>query len=175
MTLYALPLFLEDRNGSLTSGTEFTDLNDRLRLLYKRISNSSDLYMIYNLSHHSPGAYNMALIALDFGLHTITFDSGKHVVPMKKWCSKISGGRKFVASDSQEYIWTWRAQEGQEWTCTNTSGYLVAYYSLKLAGEPHYEGSSGCTLTIDEQFASLAPEYLASLMIVRWSKERGGV
>ncbi len=24
--------------------------------------------------------------------------------------------RKFVASDSQEYIWSYRTQEGQEWT-----------------------------------------------------------
>ncbi|KAF9021707.1 hypothetical protein BDZ89DRAFT_230872 [Hymenopellis radicata] len=176
MTVYTLPLFLEDKTGSITSGSEFVDIHDRLRLLYKRTSNSRDLYMVYNLSSTSPSSpYNMALMALDFGLHTITFDSGMRVLPMKKWCCKSSSGRKFTASDAQEYLWAWRVQEGQEWTCTNTNGYLVAYYSLKSPGEPNYEGSSGCTLTVDEAFSHLAPEYLASLMIVRWSKERGGI
>lgn len=91
MTVYTLPLFLEDKTGSITSGSEFVDIHDRLRLLYKRTSNSRDLYMVYNLSSTTPSSpYNMALMALDFGLHTITFDSGMRVLPMKKWCSKSS-------------------------------------------------------------------------------------
>lgn len=40
--------------------------------------------------------------------------------------------------------------------CTNRSQYLVAFYSLKVAGEPDYLGSSGCMLTIDEAYPRLA-------------------
>lgn len=91
MTVYTLPLFLEDKTGSLTSGSEFVDIHDRLRLLYRCTSNSRDVFMIYNLSNASPSStYNKAMLALDFGLATITFDSGKRVIPMKKWCSKSS-------------------------------------------------------------------------------------
>jgi len=47
--------------------------------------------------------------------------------------------------------------------CTNKSQYLVAFYSLKVAGEPDYLGSSGCMLTIDEAYPHLAAGALAWL------------
>ncbi|KAK0185284.1 hypothetical protein F5146DRAFT_201773 [Armillaria mellea] len=198
MTLYGMPIFLEDKSGRLT-GSEFIDIHDRMRFSYRCTARDSvhTAYMIYNLSAMVyQGSCPRAVVALDFGpnnaLGTVSFSS-RESVPMKKYLPKISnhGGaykpRKFVASDSQEYIWSYRTQEGQEWTCTNTSGYLVAYYSLKVPGEPHYEGSSGCTLTIDEAFGHIAAgqfrsspyrfdthprflcdtECLASLMIMR--------
>ena len=111
-----------------------------------------------------------------------------------------------MASDGQEYLWSWRVRSDQEWTvsniyiyimcspfflprylqCTNASHYLVAYYSLKLPGEPEYTQSSGCMLTVDEAYPHLIvgellirgvtndientdrmQELLASLMIMR--------
>ncbi|KAF9066701.1 hypothetical protein BDP27DRAFT_1384231 [Rhodocollybia butyracea] len=180
MTTYGMPYFLEDKTGKLT-GSEFVDIHDRLRLTYRRSTDKQSphtAYMIYNTSPHiyNP-AFAQALVALDFGpehaLGTVSFSS-KICIPMKKYLVKLSArGRmyKFIGSDSQEYFWSWRSQPNQEWTCTNASGYLAAYYSLKTPGEPHYEASSGCSLTIDESFGHLAPEMLASLMILRHISE----
>ncbi|KAJ3876447.1 hypothetical protein F5051DRAFT_429775 [Lentinula edodes] len=177
MTTYGLPYFLEDKTGRLT-GSDFVDIHDRLRLTYRRSTernSSHTAYMIYNTSAHV--SHPQPLMALDFGpgnaLGTVSFSS-KLCVPMKKYLAKVPcKGRtyKFLASDSQEYFWSWRAQANQEWTCTNTSGYLTAYYSLKTPGEPQYEGSSGCSLTVDESFGHLASEILASLMILRHISE----
>ncbi|THV04389.1 hypothetical protein K435DRAFT_826860 [Dendrothele bispora CBS 962.96] len=175
MATYGLPYFLEDKTGKLT-GSDFTDIHDRLRLTYRRTTDLSaphTAYMIYNTSPNStPGSYSSALIALAFGpnndLGTVSFSS-KVSIPMKKYLMKVSSVgriRKFVASDGQEYFWSWRSQSNQEWTCTNVKGYLIAYYSLKTPGEPQYE-SSGCSLTVEEAFGHLAPEMLASLMIMR--------
>ncbi|KAJ3725614.1 hypothetical protein DFJ43DRAFT_1002427 [Lentinula guzmanii] len=184
MTTYGLPYFLEDKTGRL-SGSEFVDIHDRLRLTYRLStdrSSSHTAFMIYNTSSHiSHPSFLQALVALDFGpghaLGTVSFSS-KICLPMKKYLVKVSSKGRFVsvfylfiASDSQEYFWSWRSQANQEWTCTNTSGYLTAYYSLKTPGEPQYEGSSGCSLTIEESFGHLAPEILASLMILRHMSE----
>ncbi|KAK7446365.1 hypothetical protein VKT23_014571 [Stygiomarasmius scandens] len=197
MTTYGLPYFLEDKTGKLT-GSEFIDVHDRLRLSYRRTTDLSvphTAYMIYNTSSNTyPGSFSTALIALSFGsnndLGTVSFSS-KVSIPMKKYLIKVSSVgrvRKFVASDGQEYYWSWRSQANQEWTvrmtadcfihtalnlsatskrqCTNVKGYLIAYYSLKTPGEPQYE-TSGCSLTVEEAFGHLAPEMLASLMIMR--------
>ncbi|KAJ7597626.1 hypothetical protein C8J56DRAFT_920548 [Mycena floridula] len=175
MTHYGIPYFLEDKSGRL-SGGEFVDLHDRLRLDYRCTARDSThtAYMIYKTNPQSyQSSVPTALIALDFGPHNTlgTVSFSPHLsIPMKKYLYKGSSGsksRKFIASDGQEYLWSWRIQDNQEWTCTNGSGYLVAYYSLKLPSEPHYEGSSGCTLTIDESFGHLAHEMLATLMIMR--------
>ncbi|KAJ3710149.1 hypothetical protein C8R42DRAFT_597400 [Lentinula raphanica] len=187
MTTYGLPYFLEDKTGRL-SGSDFIDIHDRLRLTYRRSTDrnsSHTAYMIYNTSSHiSHPAFMQALVALDFGpghaLGTVSFSS-KTCLPMKKYLVKTASNSRsqshfsrtyrFIASDSQEYFWSWRSQANQEWTCTNKSGYLTAYYSLKTPGEPQYEGSSGCSLTIEESFGHLAPEILASLMILRHISE----
>ncbi|KAF5365875.1 hypothetical protein D9757_011048 [Collybiopsis confluens] len=199
MTTYGMPYFLEDKTGKLT-GSEFADIHDRLTLTYRRSTeqnSSHTAYMIYNTSIHIQNPrYTTPLIALDFGqghaLGMISFSSTV-CIPMKKYLVKVSGHKqsalshplylptalinyvcrryRFTASDSQEYIWSGRSQANQEWTCTNSSGYLVAYYSLKIPGEPHYEESSGCSLTIEESSGQLAPEFLASLMILRHISE----
>lgn len=41
--------------------------------------------------------------------------------------------------------------------CTDDNEHPVAAYTLKLADEPDYVGSSGCMLTIDEGYPHLAP------------------
>ncbi|KAK7031075.1 hypothetical protein VNI00_013675 [Paramarasmius palmivorus] len=168
MTTYGMPFFLEDKTGKLT-GSEFNDIHDRLHFTYRctAYTPSHATYMIFSLSTNP-------LIALSFGpknaLGTISFPSNV-VIPMTTYLVKVTTpkGRawKFVASDGQEYFWSWRSQANQEWTCINAKGYLIAYYSLKTPGEPHYEGSSGCSLTVEEPFGHLAAEMLGSLMILR--------
>ncbi|KAK0201770.1 hypothetical protein DFS33DRAFT_1265142 [Desarmillaria ectypa] len=169
-TKYGIPIFLEDKSGRL-SGSEFIDIHERMRFSYRCTARDAThtAYMIFNLS---AAAYHRAIVALDFGpgnsLGTISW--GGVTIPMNKYLVRVltlGRARKFVASDSQEYIWSWRTKDSQEWTCTNAKGYLVAYYSLKVPGEPPYQGSSGCSLTVDEAYGHLAAECLASLMIMR--------
>ncbi|KAF9456047.1 hypothetical protein BDZ94DRAFT_1178601 [Collybia nuda] len=174
MTNYPMSYFLEDKSGSL-SGSEFVDLNDRMRLSYRCTAREEThtAYMIYNTTN-GYGA-SRPLLALEFGPHnklgTITFGVDSSM-DMRKYLSKISSlrsskSRKFIASDNQEYRWGWRVKDDQEWTCTNSHGCLIAYYNLKTPGEPEYVDSSGCMLTVEQQYGHLAPEMLASLMIMR--------
>ncbi|KAK0464400.1 uncharacterized protein EV420DRAFT_1040208 [Desarmillaria tabescens] len=167
-TKYGLPFFLEDKSGKL-SGSEFIDIHERMRFSYRCTARDAThtAYMIFN-----PNASRRAIVALDFGPRNAlgTISLGGVSIPMNKYLVRVPGrarARKFVASDSQEYIWSWRTKDNQEWTCTNAKGYLVAYYSLKVPGEPPYHGSSGCSLTVDEAYGHLAAECLASLMIMR--------
>ncbi|KAJ7748218.1 hypothetical protein DFH07DRAFT_830455 [Mycena maculata] len=176
MTRYGMPYILEDRTGRLT-GSEFIDIHERLHLAVRCTARdtSHTSYMIYNTT---PTVFQSAvpkpLVGLDFGpnntLGTISFSSVP--MPMWKYLSKstpMGSGRtrRFVASDGQTYQWARHAQPNQEWTCTNSNGYIIASYSLKAAGEPEYNNSSGCILEVAEQFGHLAPEMLASLLIMR--------
>ncbi|KAH7923155.1 hypothetical protein BV22DRAFT_1048391 [Leucogyrophana mollusca] len=177
MTTYGMPYFLEDKTGKLTE-SDFVDINDRLclRLRCTAREPTHTAYMIYNVTCASD--LLKPLVALDFGpddtLGTIAFGSGSQMA-MKQYLTKLSPlgrlpsskTRKFIGSDGQEYRWSWRSTKGQEWTCTNSSQYLVAFYTLKLSSEPEYNGSSGCMLTIDEAYPHLVAEMLASLTIMR--------
>ncbi|KAF4575490.1 hypothetical protein EYR36_006850 [Pleurotus pulmonarius] len=179
MVSYGLSYFLEDMTGKLT-GSEFVDIYGRMRLTFRRTTfdTTRAAYMIFNTtsspSYSSPHATTKPLAALDFGpnntLGTINFPPNV-CIPMQKYLTKTSSGssksRRFRASDGQEYCWTYRGQMDQEWACTNSSGHVVAYYSLKPHGEPEYAGSSGCSLTVEEAYPHLAPEFLASLLIMR--------
>ncbi|KAF9241855.1 hypothetical protein BU15DRAFT_44492 [Melanogaster broomeanus] len=173
-TTFGMPYLLEDKTGLLT-GSDFVDINDRLRLRLRCTAEAPThtAYMIYNMTHANDACN--PLIALAFGadnsLGTITIGSGVSTA-MKQYLVKVSAlgsskTRKFLGSDGQEYRWSWRSTKGHEWTCTNQSQYLVAYYSLKLASEPDYLGSSGCMLTVDEAYPHLVAEMLASLTIMR--------
>jgi len=169
-TVYGMPYLLEDRTGQLT-GSDYIDMNDRLRLC-----------------QHDP---SNPLIALAFGpnssLGTITLRNGAPIA-MEDYLAKLQSfpvhwtpltdghsnqTRKFLGSDGREYRWSWRTTKGHEWTCTNQNDYVVASYSLKVAGEPDYLGSSGCMLTIDEAYPHLAAEFLASLTIMRHMTAHG--
>jgi hypothetical protein len=89
MTTYGMPYFLADKTGSL-SGSEFTDVNDRMRLVYRCTANDSThkAYIIYDSS-----VTQVPPIALDFGpddsLGIISFGSDRSL-PMKKYLSKVS-------------------------------------------------------------------------------------
>lgn len=89
MTTYGMPYFLSDKTGLLT-GSEFTDVNDRMRLVYRCTANDSTrkAYIIYDST-----VTEVPSIALDFGpddsLGTISFQSDRSL-PMKKYLSKVS-------------------------------------------------------------------------------------
>ncbi|OBZ70750.1 hypothetical protein A0H81_09312 [Grifola frondosa] len=160
-----MPYFLEDSTGELT-GSEFVDLYNRMHLSLKCTLRDAHhiAYVIYDsLScRTSPGRGGLLvpLASLDFGannaLGTIKIGDGEHV-NMNEHLAKTSTlgsskTRKFVASDGQEYKWTWQGDGDAQWTCLNSNGYHVASYSLKPAGEPKYSGSSGCMLTVEESY-----------------------
>ncbi|KAH9858991.1 hypothetical protein C2E23DRAFT_800860 [Lenzites betulinus] len=180
MSNFGLPFFLEDTTGRLT-GSDFVDLHNRMHLRLKQTLNDVHhvAYMIYDLQSQQPGPGRIGLMAplaiLDFptnALGTIKIGDGEHV-QMGQYLSKSSGthkSRKFRASDGQDYRWT--LQANGEWQCTNArSGYHIATYSMKPAGEPQYAASSGCMLTVEEAYPNLVGELLASLIIMRYIEE----
>ncbi|PCH35969.1 hypothetical protein WOLCODRAFT_140146 [Wolfiporia cocos MD-104 SS10] len=173
MTQFGMPFFLEDQTGELT-GSEFVDLYNRMRLGFRCTLRDTHrtAYMVYDLSSRRASAAPLA--CLDFGannaLGTIKIGDGENI-SMAEYLSKASAGgkkaRKFTASDGQQYRWVYQSTEDTEWMCLNSSDYHVASYSLKPAGEPHYSGSSGCMLTVEEQYPHIVGELLASLIIMR--------
>lgn len=165
-----MPYLLEDKTGNLT-GSHFVDINDRLRLMLRCTTRGSThaTYIICNTT-----AGTEPVVTLNFGsnnsLGTIAFGSGPQV-PMSSFLESSPNGsaksRTFTGSDGNQYRWSWRTTQSEEWTCTNASNHQVASYSLKVPGEPEYDHSSGCVLTIEEAYPHLAAEMLASLTIMR--------
>ena len=89
---YGMPYLLEDRTGKLT-GSDFVDMNDRLRLRLHCTAQvlTHTAYMIHNTTHeHDP---SNPLVALTFGpnnaLGTITMRSGASM-PMNQYLAKLS-------------------------------------------------------------------------------------
>ncbi|KAI0644701.1 hypothetical protein C8Q79DRAFT_1001959 [Trametes meyenii] len=174
MTTFGLPYFLEDTTGRIT-GSEFVDLHNRMHLSIKQTLRDAQhtAYVIYDHSRSSGASRGLflPLATLDFGVHntlgTIKVGDGEHI-QMSQYLAKSgsSRSRKFRASDGQDYRWTLQADG--DWQCTNArSGYHIATYSMKPAGEPQYSGSSGCMLTVEEAYPHLVGELLASLTIMR--------
>ncbi|KAJ7196349.1 hypothetical protein GGX14DRAFT_537128 [Mycena pura] len=195
-TRYGLPYMLEDTTGSL-SGSEFVDIHERMHFAVRCTLRDArqTVYMIYNMGPAPlQRAVHLPLAGLTFGadnaLGTISFAGVP--MPMRNYLFKppqrvpslavspaillrcIASGsssshkvRRFVASDGQTYQWARRTQPNQEWTCTNSNALIVASYSLKTAGEPEYNRSSGCILELAEECGNLAPDILASLWIMR--------
>ncbi|EMD40218.1 hypothetical protein CERSUDRAFT_122278 [Gelatoporia subvermispora B] len=102
---------------------------------------------------------------LNFGpanaLGSVKIHNGEHVL-MGQYLTKLSSlgsskNRRFVASDGQGYHWAHQAGQDDKWVCQNASNYHIMSYTLKAAGEPKYTGSSGCALTIEEDYAYLTP------------------
>ncbi|KAI0829776.1 hypothetical protein BC628DRAFT_1067443 [Trametes gibbosa] len=180
MSKFGLPYFLEDTTGRIT-GSEFVDLHNRMQLRLKQTLNDAHhaAYVIYDLSSRPSGPGRGGLLVplatLDFptnALGTIKIGEGEHV-QMSQYLARSTGNtrsRKFRASDGQDYRWT--LQANGEWQCTNArSGYHIATYSMKPAGEPQYAASSGCMLTVEEAYPHLVGELLASLIIMRYIEQ----
>ncbi|KAF8814821.1 hypothetical protein BYT27DRAFT_7205799 [Phlegmacium glaucopus] len=168
-----IPFFLEDSSGRLTR-SKFTDLYDRMKLYYGPVIGYTNT--TYGVFDESPDGTrdDVTPIVLQFGadnsLGTITIGSGNEMA-MENYLSRVtifanSKCRHFVASDGYRYRWRYRYASDQEWACTDSNGEVVSYYSLKLAGEPPYM-SSGCMLTVEEDYGHLACEMLATCMIMR--------
>ncbi|KDR67038.1 hypothetical protein GALMADRAFT_80228 [Galerina marginata CBS 339.88] len=176
-TKFGLPYFLEDKTGRLT-GSEFVDLHDRMKLVYRcKVRDATEeVYEIYDITAGTYNSFHLAVATLTFGanhaLGTISFGTSESSTLMSRYLSQVnifagSKLRRFFASDTNEYRWGYRLADGNEWTCTNSGGRVVAHYNLKNAGEPPYFGSSGCMLTVEEDFGHLASEMLATVMIMR--------
>lgn len=97
MTNYMLPYFFDDKTGSL-SGSEFSELHDRMYLYLKSVKNSvsHNAYIVYKWeagASCNPMRHD-GTVGLDFGpdgaLGTITLGTkGKHV-PMNQFLAKTS-------------------------------------------------------------------------------------
>lgn len=101
-TVYGMPYLLEDKTGKLT-GSDFVDMNDRLRLSLRRTAQAPThtAYMIHNATYGQDSLN--PLIALSFGpdnsLGTITIRSGASI-PMDQYLTKVStlGRSALIAS-----------------------------------------------------------------------------
>lgn len=173
-----MPYHLEDTTGNITD-SNFVDLYQRMSFSVRRTMHTTErsVLMIYDASSSSRagrGGLMLPVVCIEFGgnnaLRTIKIGQGEPV-DIERYLCRISRSnslaRKFVASDGQEYRWTYTGTEDAEWTCTNSRGYAVASYILKAPREPKYEHSSGCMLWIEETYPHIAGELLASLTIMR--------
>ncbi|KAI0929799.1 hypothetical protein AcV5_006667 [Taiwanofungus camphoratus] len=179
MTTYGLPFFLVDQTGELT-GSEFVDLYNRMRLSLRCTMRDAQrtAYMVHDMTAagSTRSGLPVPLACLDFGpnnaLGTVKIGDAPYV-NMAEYLAKVtpfgsSKTRKFVASDGQEYQWAFNSNNNDtQWTCLNASGYHVASYSLKPAGEPQHSRHSGCVLTVEESYPHIVGELLASLIIMR--------
>lgn len=155
--------------------TSLTSMIDYVCVSAAQPKRQHTAYMIHNVTHGHECEVSRALVALAFGpddsLGTIVFES-RSPMAMSEYLRRVSllsssKSRKFLASDGEEYQWSWRSTKGHEWTCTGQGQQLIATYTLKVVGEPDYISSSGCVLTIDEAYPHLAVEILATLTIMR--------
>jgi len=179
---------LEDRSGSL-SGSNFVDLYNRMALQLRctrRDPDGASQYKVYDIS-----LIGMPLVTvmdppevtLEYGaagaLGNITIikpGGSSRTQTMASFLVEVGGStrhRKFIASDGQEYSWSWRTntRENLEWSCVNASGHTVAWYALKIPGE-QYANSSGCMFGVEEPYPHLAIDFLATLLIMRHIAER---
>lgn len=146
MTLrYGLPLFLEDQSGRLT-GSEFVDLYNRKKLIYRCISRDSTrtTYGIFDNSVSRPpkitlefGADNSLgtirvghsnAIAMETYLPRVTVFARCCNLSMLYlintcWSLTSSKSRHFIASDGQRYRWRHRYADDQEWAVSCFSFY----------------------------------------------------
>ena len=161
---YGMPYHLEDTTGNLSDST-FTDLHQRLSFSVRTTMRSADrtVIMIHNLpSEMGHSGLMVPAACLDFGannaLGTVKIGQGQ-TVEMDQYLSRVSRKcvpsltlctddadvtisnsmvRKFDASDSQTYTWTYTATEDAEWTVSralSSESYLGTYCSLRLVHE----------------------------------------
>jgi len=175
---------MEDRFG-LYNASDFDDIYDRLflRVVQSPQHSQKSMSMIYNMGRRSSRKHDsrhldrQPAVVLEFGANG-TLGNIHYMNPpaalsltMHQYLRKttIFGGslsRRFTGSDGEDYRWSYRSVDGQEWSCVNSESHLVAHYALKPLGVPAYH-VSGNMLTIHEPFSHLAIEILASLTIMR--------
>ncbi|KAI0266951.1 hypothetical protein BC834DRAFT_842685 [Gloeopeniophorella convolvens] len=178
MVKLGLPFMLEDKTGSL-SNSDYKDLYDRMYLgvrCTRRESNGASQYAVFN---YLPSEWSDPAVSLEYGVGgtpgAVTFMRAGRTpttLAMGDYLMAVDDNnprhRKFVASDGQEYRWSWRTNtaENLEWSCVNVSGVAVAWYALKIPGE-NYANSSGCMFGVEEPYPHLAVEFLVTFLIMR--------
>ncbi|KAH7922882.1 hypothetical protein BV22DRAFT_1016424 [Leucogyrophana mollusca] len=188
-----MPYVLEDRTGVMAM-SDFDDIYDRLFLRVTPHPHPPDgnnnVWAIYTMGRRS-SRHNDARhldrhpsVILEFatgpggGLGTVHFvqpPAASLSIPMSRYLRKTAlfGGslyRKFTGSDGQEYRWLYKGMDGHEWTCLTGENFLVAHYNLRSSNMPAFN-VSGNTLTINEAFAHLSIDIMASLTIMRYIAE----
>ncbi|KAF8634278.1 hypothetical protein AX17_004234 [Amanita inopinata Kibby_2008] len=169
-TSQSVALLLEDKTGQLT-GSEFVDKYNRLSLSYRCTSQDENrvTYSVFDQTNGILVAF-VPIFMLEFGadnsLGVIHFGP-KESLQMKKYLTKpsILAGtrtRKFTSRDGNEYTWQYRNSDDFEWTCSNSSGELAAYYRR---GGPNRNPSN--MLIVEDKYKDSASELLATLMIMR--------
>ncbi|KAH9957307.1 hypothetical protein BC827DRAFT_1138204 [Russula dissimulans] len=167
MVKTGIPFMLEDKSGSL-SGSSFVDLYERMCLLLRctrRDPDGASQYRVYDVTFEQPilapeATQFLPEATLEYGAAgalgniTIIEPGGSS---RTQTMSSAPRHRKFIASDGQEYSWSWRTntRENLEWSCVNASGHTVAWYALKIPGE-QYADSSGCMFGVEEPYPHLA-------------------
>ncbi|KLO18659.1 hypothetical protein SCHPADRAFT_924924 [Schizopora paradoxa] len=179
--VYGIPFIFEDKKGRLHN-TELRDVEDRLILRVspaeRRASDGSLTLKIHEYgTASSPKASDGPSIVLEFGpgwqLGSIWFASRSSSMQMSQWLRLSSGSTKraaasFTCSDSQVYTWIHKPEHESEaeWACQCQTSSVAARYFLKPPSETY-----GNSFTVEEAFAPLIPELLASLIIMRHIQE----
>lgn len=94
-TKFGLPFFLEDKTGRLT-GSDFNDLHDRMKLLYRPRSRdpSGGIYDIYDVSAGRNDSYEIPVVTLTFGsdnsLGTVKFSYESRARDMGGYLSQVN-------------------------------------------------------------------------------------
>lgn len=94
-TKFGLPFFLEDKTGRLT-GSDFNDLHDRMKLLYRPRSRdpSHGIYDIYDVSAGQNDSYETPVVTLTFrpdnSLGTVKFSYESRERDMGGYLSQVN-------------------------------------------------------------------------------------
>ncbi|KAK2465848.1 hypothetical protein APHAL10511_001489 [Amanita phalloides] len=172
----------EDRTGR-NDDSDWDDIYERLFFRVSRdpVGHRINIYKVaYRMMRRDKSHWELEPdVVLEFNanqsLGQITYGTElyKCTFPMSRYLKKTSffGGssliRKFVGSDGNEYKWSHRSVQGQEWTCTTGAHEtIVAHYDLLPEGSIAYR-ISGNNLIVRNRYAGLSIEYLATLIIMR--------
>jgi hypothetical protein len=91
MTNYGMPFMLEDQTG-LLSGTEFIDVNDRLKYSYKCSSRNETetVFTIFDRTYTYADVKPLISISFTKDNHLNTISTSQGVIPVKKYLVKLS-------------------------------------------------------------------------------------
>jgi len=99
-TRYCQPYFLEDKTGSL-AGSEFVDLNDRMKLVWRRTraDGQGTQYYIYDLTSGRPDAETKPVVILDFGPNSSLglINYGSSYIKMENYLQKVTPSGRYVS------------------------------------------------------------------------------
>jgi len=179
--VYGIPFIFEDKKGRVHN-TELKDVEDRMILRVSSERRSSDGSITLKIHEYgtasSPKTSDGPSIVLEFGsggqLGSVWFANQSSSMQMNQWLRSSSrsvtrrAAASFTCSDSQVYTWIHKPEQEPEaeWACQCQTSSVAARYFLKPPSETY-----GNSFTVEEAFAPLVPELLASLIIMRHVQE----